>query len=277
MRFFREALPKDSCVLSGLNANAVFGTYEISEGGQTAQRGDDTKRLLGLVRDAIFRNSPVKADFLLQLATPDPLGFEAIVLGIPGADLREKYEYWAYEDHFTNRTNFAVELQRDKAFYLAPFVHRQVMDVAYALPPSARQGEKAYWGALKQRFPELYAYPTGANFGFPFGTPPFPKIFAARAWRKIWDEMDEAVGRPMGRIFYHHPRNKFAHPRELCKDIHRPHILDCLEDLKKLDVFSPTGLDALKNRYLRRKAVNGYLLRGLLTVHQWMKHYGRSV
>ncbi|MFH1010610.1 MAG: asparagine synthase-related protein, partial [bacterium] len=248
--FFRDALPRNSCVLSGHNANAVFGSYEIAEDNQTAEQGDEAKRLLALVREATFRNSPVKLNSLLQISTPDPLGFEAIVLEIPGADLREKYEYWAYEDHFTNRTNFAVELHRDRAFYLAPFVHCAVMDVAYALPADKRRGEKAYFTALKEAFPELYAYPTKSHFGFPLGRRMNLQILVARAWRKAWSEIDEMLGRPLGVILYHHPRTNYAHPRELSKKIHRSYVVECLESLKSLDVFRPQGLDDLKNRYL---------------------------
>jgi len=275
---FRHALPKHTYVLSGYLGDPVFGCFDLPKEKLCSPVGRDDEHLVELVNEiAVHESGTTTAEVhsVLRPGLYDFRQFETELLDLPGLDLKEKYDRWLYEGSKLNRVNFANELHRDRAFYLAPFVHRCVLDVAYSLPACERRGEKAYFAALKERFPELYAYPTKSNFGFPLGTPIYPRIFAARVWRKAWSEIDKAIGRPLGVILYHHPRTNYAHPRELYKSIHRPYVLDCFEGLKKLEVFSPAGLDVLKNRYLCRKAVNSYLLRGLLTIHQWTKHYGK--
>jgi hypothetical protein len=277
---FREILPTTSYVLSGYVGDGVFGRCDLTEESLQTRDDNDEEHLLRWVYRGISEASPVshaEVQALLRAELSDfRAGFEAGVLRLPGADLREKYDRWMYETHWVNRVNFALELHRDRAFYLAPFVHRTVMNVAYALTASDRRGERAYFATLKEAFPELYAYPTKSHFGFSLERGMDVQILATRAWRKAWSEIDEAIGRPFGVILYHHPRTNYAHPRELTKKIHRPYVLECLDSLKNLDVFDPSSLDRIKNRYLRRKAVNSYLLRGLVTVHQWTKHYGKA-
>jgi asparagine synthetase B (glutamine-hydrolysing) len=270
---FRSALPKNSYVLSGHNGGAVFGSYDLQESRLLPRSLGEEEHLLHLVRQTAFISSPTAVSSLVQLGAWDPLGFESAVRAIRGPHLGERYRYWEFDFRYTNRANFAVEVHRDRAFYLAPFVHRRVLDVAYALPSAARQGEKAFFAALKQRFPELYSYPAKKNYGFPLGIPMNPRISATRVWRKVWSQVDEVLGAHTGRMLYHHPRNNYAHPRELYRKKHFADVVRCFDELPNLDVFDRKPLAMLRDRYRRRKKIDPALLRGLLTVHQWWRHY----
>ena len=271
---YSRALPMNTYLLSGYIGETVFGLYFNPRDVEGAVPQEEGEHLLALIQKTILVTSLKEVRSLLQLDTWDPLGFEAEVLQLSGADLKEKYDRWRYENHKVKRNNFCILMSRDRAFYLTPFVHRKILDVAYALTDADRDNHRAYFSALKDTFPDLYAYPTKSNFGFPLDTPKNAQFFAARALRKVCSRFDEIVGAPMGKILYDHPRNNYSHPRELFRKIHRRNMLQCFEELKSLDVFNSARLDLLRDRYLHNKPVSESLLWGLLTVHRWMKFYG---
>jgi hypothetical protein len=44
--------------------------------------------------------------------------------------------------------------------------------------------------------------------------------------------------------------------------------------LKSVGIFRSASLNLLQDRYLKNRPINVLLVHGLLTVHQWLKHYG---
>ena len=259
--------------LSGYIGDVVFGSYDIPESALSSESHKEEEQLLALIRQKACITPPTVISSLLNLETWDVFEFEKSILDSPGSGIREKYHYWIYGNHQIKRTNFSIELHRDKVFYLAPYVHRNLLDIAYALPAAERLHEKAFFAALKEALPELYAFPSKNNYGFPLGMSKNLRIFTARAWRRMRMDFDKYLGTRIGKIIYHHPRNNYAHPRELQKSIHRQDVLECLEELTNLDIFDRGRLAVLRHEYSHKRALNDQLLRGLLTVHRWMKFY----
>jgi hypothetical protein len=270
VRPYREALPDQSLVLSGYIGDFVFGSYDLSDEERQAKVYADA--LVTHVEDAVVVCSRDVVRPLLTDGDLDPFRMLADLRARADSDWPSTCHRWTYENCLMNRTNFALEVHRDRAFYLAPYVHRGVLDVAYSLPPESRFRERAFFRALHDCEPSLYAFPATSNFGFPLGRRgPIP--FLTRACRKSLNLVDQAVGEPWGKLLYHHPRGNYAHPRELSRPCHRAYVLECLTDLCEIPVFRRAALDDLRHRYMRNRITDWRILRGLLTLHQWLLHY----
>jgi hypothetical protein len=214
---------------------------------------------------------------LLHNGHTDPLNFYSRVTDNNTANWLEQYDRWVYENQQMNRTNFAVEVQRESGFYLTPFVHRSVLTTAYALPRELRRRERAFFAAFQNKYPRLFDVPTTSNFGYPPQQTMNPRIFAARGIRRILSDLDRTLGQALGRILYHHPRQNYAHPRELFRKVHVPFVLRALSSLRDVAMFNRRELDTVISNYRERKPIPANLLKSLLTIYQWRTHYERRL
>ena len=86
-------------------------------------------------------------------------------------------------------------------------------------------------------------------------------------------EIDARFGTRTGKIYYHHPRNNYAHPRELMQPRHRADVLAMLDRIRERKPFNASGITTLRNQYENNRPVPAQVLQGLLTVDQWYRHY----
>jgi hypothetical protein len=270
VRPYREALSEKSLVLSGYIGDYVFGSYDLSEEERRAKPYADA--LITHVEHALVVCSDDVVRPLLTNGDHDPLLVLSDLRARADAAWPDTCHLWTYENCLMNRTNFALQAQRDRAFYLTPYVHRGVLDVAYSLPPELRFSEQAFFRTLRDREPSLYRFPTTSNFGFPLGKRGLLPLWV-RAWRRSLSVVDQVAGEPWGKLLYQHPRENYAHPRELSRPRHREHVLCCLTELRDVPVFRKAALDELRERYLKKRPIEWRLLRGLLTLHQWLVQY----
>jgi hypothetical protein len=272
VRPYREALGDRSLVLGGYVGDVVFGSYDLAE--PELRAAVPTAVLTAQVERTAFFCPPESVRVLMTDSNLDPLDMFTELRAQASSGWPQTYHRWMYENHQMNRTNFALEVHRDCAFYLAPYIHRGVLDVAYALPPESRFGERAFFRALRDCEPNLYGFPTSSNFGFPLDKRgPLPVL--TRAWRKSLSLADQALAAPWGRLLYQHPRENYAHPRELSRPRHRQHVLRCLSELRDVPIFRAAALDDLRDRYVKNRVTEWRVLRGLLTLHQWRFQYQR--
>jgi len=268
----RNALAGLPIVLSGFIGDLVFGSYDLTTEVRD-KLNNNPRHLLEMIHRLADLASPSEIGGLLSNGDTDPLHTEDTFLQWEADCPENQFVGWLWEDHLLNRTNFAVGLYRDRAFYLAPYIHRQVIDTAYQLPDNLRWKETAFFEALRRTYPKLWSYPTKRNFGFPLAEKNTPRIYAARAFRRAMREIDNRLGSLTGKAHYHHPRDKYSHPRELMQPRHREDVLAALTRLKEKKPFNPAGLAALIDRYRRGLTVPISPLQGLLTVDLWYGHY----
>jgi hypothetical protein len=273
IRPYREVFGNCDLILSGYVGDVVFGSYDLSDCERHTVRSAES--LIEFLTNSLCESLPCVVRPFLADGDSDPLDAFAELRAVPDAERPAAYHRWIYKNHQMNRTNFALEVHRDCAFYLAPFVHRRVLDVAYAVPPALRIGERAFFRALNGQNPALYQYPSTANFGFPLNYSGIG-IYLARAWRKTLSTIDEKFAARWGRILYHHPRIKYRHHRELSRRLHRDSVLQCLEYLRQVPALNPAALADLRARYLKSQPLPWPLLRELFTLHLWLKHYGKQ-
>jgi hypothetical protein len=266
---FRNSISGLPMILSGYIGDLVFGSYDLTSEDRDKLHSDPA-HLLKMIHRIADLIQPSDVSELLTDKDPDPLRTEQAFMQIEADSPENRFADWLWEDHLLNRTNFAVELYRDRTFYLAPYIHGQVMDTAYQLPDELRRKEGAFFETLRKTYPKLWAYPTKRNFGFPLAEKNTPRIFTARAFRKAMSDFDRRLGARTGKIYYHHPRNNYSHPRELMQPHHRADMLAALIRLKERRPFNAAGIDGLISHYERFPA---RLLQGLLTVDLWYKHY----
>lgn len=268
---FRTAVPREAFLVSGYIGDPVFGSKEKGPEYESSAEGQSAR-----LRAAYYQSAEVAWELvrpLLAAGDSDPMGIAQTYESLPGATMQEKFDFWYFGPHTTNRTHYAVSPVRDRCFFLTPFIHGAVLDQAFSLPPVQRRQRQAYFAALQRRFPELYRFPTTNNFGFPLSVPEGLRIHGVRTWRKLWADLDRWLGPMAGTIVYHHPVLVYNHPRELMQKIHRKDLLECFAELKSLAVFRTGALDTLAAQYRKRVPLDGWLLRGLLTVHQWLRNY----
>ena len=268
---FREALPVGSLLLSGYIGDPVFGSKEGKAPLEPVAGREE--EMLGLLRKAGDVVPWTEVLPLLSEPTRDPLQLEDELRALPGQLMQERFDFWYFGTHTTNRTHYAVTPARRQAFFLMPFIHRRVLDTAFALPAEERLGQRAYRQAMKLRFPELYRFPTKRNYGFPIDQSGGIDMLAARSWRKLWSTVDDVLGPLLGRTIYRHPKFNYDHPRALHDRRHRADVSAALENLEHLPVFNPAAVRSFHDAYRKGVFDNG-LLRGLLTVHQWVVQFG---
>jgi hypothetical protein len=269
----RAAVPPQSIILSGYLGDGVYGHYELSQAIADDHSSSIEERLLKAIRKTNRIQSDDALSELLGSGQVDPLNTRQLFLDLPGTDLQERYNAWAFRNFAIKRLNYAVFRLRDRAFYLTPFTHRRVLDAAFSLTAEQRRGQSAYYRALADWRPEIANFPTKNNYGFPLDSRNSARMYAARAWRKLLSEIDQRLGARWGTILYHHPRNNYMPERDLRRKLHREDVVACIDDLRQRADFNRKGLDNIKRDYLSSRPVNPYLLRGLLTVGQWFNHY----
>ncbi|MBU0509259.1 hypothetical protein KKH27_10530 [bacterium] len=270
----RAALPPRTIVLSGYIGDLVFGSYDSDP---AAFRTEATDDLLcrTVLEDRRICFVPIRE--VLPLLS-DPAGAERHVRTefgrAPGRTLQERYLSWVFEN-FMNRTNFALQVDRDRAFYVAPFVHGGVLTVASALAPALRRNEAALQSALRTGFPDLYSYPLKKCLGFRPDQSARLRRMLLRAWWGALSRLDDHVGTALGKPIFFHPRWNYAHYRDLFHGVHHDFVAGCLDELRNIPYFDGRAMLNLRNRYVRNKRMDRELFRGLLTVWQWHR-YNRS-
>jgi hypothetical protein len=269
---FYRAMADFPVVLSGYIGDLVFGSYDFSDT-DLHRLESDPAYLMQRVHKTADLIPPEAVRSLLHNEDCDPLLTEQSISAIEADDPEERFARWLWEDHLLNRTNFAVELFRSRTYYLAPYVHADVMNTAYRIPREQRRKERAFMDSLKENYPMLWRYPTKRNYGFSLAANSSPRVFAARAFRKALSKIDNSLGGRTGRIFYHHPATNYTHARELMQDTHRENVLAALSRLRGKAAFNSDNMNALIRRYKKRQTISRYLLQGLLTVDCWYQHY----
>jgi asparagine synthetase B (glutamine-hydrolysing) len=266
---FRSAIAGLPMMLSGYIGDLVFGSYDLSPD-EAESLNRDPRILLQRIHRIADLVPPSEIGELMANGDSDPLLTEQSFPRIEADSNENRFAQWLWEDHLLNRTNFAVELYRDKTLYLAPYIHGQVMETAYRLPYELRRKEKAFFDALRKNYPKLWAYPTKRNHGFSLAEQKSFSIFAARAFRKAMSELDSKLGNRTGKIYYHHPRNNYSHPREILQSRHRRSVTEALLRLKERKPFNEANMAALINNSGK---AHPRLIQGLLTVDLWYQHY----
>ena len=270
---FREAVPPQCFVLSGYMGDPVFGSKEGSAPDEPVE-GREREMLALLRKSATYVPWTTVASFLSD-PTPDSLHLERDLQDLPGNTMQERYDFWYFGTHTTNRTHHAVTPVRSRALFLMPFLHRRVLDLAFALPVSERLERRAYLAAMRLRYPDLFRFPTKRNFGFGAQRKEDLGVWTVRLWRKLWLTLDETLGPPLDKIIYRHPKFNYEHPRGFAAKQHQADVLTALSELKTVPAFESATLERARAAYMaRRLDIN--LLRCLLTVHQWLVHYGKK-
>lgn len=268
----REAFQAFPFILSGYIGDLVFGSYDLppEQAAKLEQSDQDYLKQIHEIMDTVDLDEALA---LLAEQAADPLRTDQIYAGYQANSRENAYAMWLWEDHLFNRTNFAVELHRDLTFYGAPFVHQQVITMAYRLPKALRLEQKAYLEALRFAYPELWKYPTKNNYGFSPQNNNVLRSHAARTFRRCMADIDNLLGALTGKIYYYHPRDNYEHPRELLQERHRAEVLAVLKRLSERDTFRSAGMADLIDRYERRKPISKYVLYGLLTIDLWYEQY----
>ncbi len=274
LQSLRESLKDHPFILSGYIGDLVFGSYEFTV---------DELRLLETSDEFLLQKIHGLTDIiqpdivreLLALKDCDPLKTDQACLNIQADSRENQFAKWLWEEYLFNRTNFAVGLHRDLTFYQTPFVHQEVLKLAYHLPKSSRLNQQVYLKALQNAYPDLYNYPTKANAGCSPQERSTLRPHIARATRGLLSKLDKFIGSRTGRIYYHHPRNNYEHPRELMQERHRKDVIAALERVRDLDAFRSTAITDLIDRYMKRENISQQLLVGILTIDLWYTHFHR--
>ncbi|MBU1702700.1 MAG: hypothetical protein KJ831_21360 [Candidatus Eisenbacteria bacterium] len=268
----RETLKEHSSILSGYIGDLVFGSYDLTP--ETARRLETSDEyFLEQIHGIADVVPPAEALKLLENQDEDPLKTDQACLTLTANSRENAFAMWLWEDHLFNRTNFAVELHRDLAFYHAPFIHCDVLKFAYSLPKSLRLNQKAYRQAMRQAYPSLWSYPLKNNYGFSPAKKSGARIWAARVFRKAMAGADNLLGSYTGKIHYYHPMDNYEHSRELMQERHRGDVLAALKRLREREAFRTDAMSVLINNYEKRKPISKYLLFGLLTIDLWYQYY----
>jgi hypothetical protein len=204
----------------------------------------------------------------------DEMGYENDVRTTPGDSLAEKYERWHYEIHCVTRVQYHLFVFRNRAFYLTPFVQKNIWDYALTLPDAVRRRERGYFMAMKLGYPALHEYPTSRNLGFSPNVQSRALTRMQKAWRLSVRRLDDALWRSTGRSLYFDSKQLYAHRHELRQTRYHSAVADCIEYLQQTPAFDPKGLEELLTRYRKRLPVSPHILRALLTVREWERRYG---
>ncbi|MEO8466159.1 MAG: asparagine synthase-related protein [Gammaproteobacteria bacterium] len=269
----KAVLKPGSYVLSGYLGDCVFGSHDLND---TDPAHNTDERLLQRVFDRAAGPYLKEALALLANKQWDELGYQDLVKATPGDTLTQRYERWHYETHCVNRVQYALFVFRDRAFYLTPFVDRQVWDHTLTLSEAMRHRQRAYLLAMKQGYPALHAQPTRRNLGLSGTVRSRAVTVVKRVWHDSLSRVDSALWRSTGRSVYFDPRQLYGSRQELRQAQYHAAITEAVEGLKKNPVFDRKALDALLTRYRRREPVSTHMLRALITVREWERRYGRA-
>lgn len=262
---FADALPEHSLILSGYIGDVVFGSFEPDDELKTPL--DAQELLLSTVESVPY----AAVRMLLPFAEPETYHESTVS---DGQDPLRAYESFIYGSHQMNRTNFALFVQRHKCCYATPFVHANVLELAYSLSANDRRGERAFFRMVREFFPELWSLPLKSSFGYPGKFRHSRRTVLIRAWRKMLSDADAVIGARVGKILYRHPRLNYAHPREWLAEPHREYVLNCFARLAEHSPLEKRVLMALRKRTEQGKPLDQYLLKGIVTLAQWDEHYG---
>lgn len=272
VRAFGDALPDNTIALSGFVGDPVFGSKEGKLSILEAAAGRENELAKTFWKGGTYVSEEI-VNALCDSNEHDPLKVKDIFRAIPGRTMMERYDYWYFGQHSVNRTLFAVTPARAKAFYAMPFIANPVLDLAFALPTELRRGQHAYFAALETGFPEFYNFPTTRNHGFPLHVRRSPALALTRVRRGLLRALDEKLGNRFGWHLFHSPRANYAHPRELLRRKHRADVLSALDALRAMPVLNRAQLEKIGRHVTRGYGVDPLLLRGLLTLAQWLKEY----
>ncbi|MBU0691294.1 hypothetical protein KKH18_05695 [bacterium] len=274
----RDVLQPGTHVLSGYLGDTMWGSEDLSKPTDLAIDGDMGEHLFKLVLAKGLHCSITHVRKLLVADDWDAFGYKAAICALPGATLDERYSRWFAGDRDTNRINYALQMHRDRAFFLAPHVHSRIVKFAHGMPVEMRRKGFAYNAAMKTGFPELYGYPTTRNFGYPLEKNVKWRRRIIRRYWAIMSELEKQVFRVTGELFFHprSGRRTYAHPLELQRNIHRSTVMQCLDELNPMTILDPKGIARLREAYYRRRPYPPQLLRSLITIHQWQKYYGKN-
>lgn len=269
----RDVLPTQTHILSGYIGDVVFGSYELSP--TDIEGSDPDTILLKNLRKIAFRTRP---ESVLRLLDTDDWGIPNIendMLAIDGDNVRERVDHWLLKNHQMNRTNFAIGVVRERAFYRAPFIHRSVLKKAYQFSSDLRHEGWILPRMLERDFPALYAYPTKRNSGFSLSMKSSPYTYTVRAIRKALIVADSVLGPRFKTILYRDPRLNYRHLREYYGSPYRDLVAAAIEELSRIPAFRRKALLRLREDYLRRQCLSEGMIFSMLTLHQWTIHYGR--
>lgn len=259
---YHEALPDHSLILSGYIGDVVFGSFEPDDEIESAQSASDL--LLETIESV--------PKLVLKRLLPNNTSSDNLV-SENGSPLLS-YESFIYGSHQMNRTNFALFVHRHKYCYAAPFVHAKVLETAYALDARDRRGERAFFGMVREHLPDLWRLPLKSSFGYPPEFRYARRTMLVRTWRRVMANLDAVIGARLGTILYRHPRLNYAHPREWMASPHREFVIQCIERLIATSPLEKTELLRLRDGMSRGRAIDGSLIKGLVTLAQWVEAYG---
>lgn len=273
---FNDTLPPNSIALSGFVGDPVFGSKEGKLSIHEMAVGREEELIKFFWKSGTYVSPELIAP-LLNMGNDDPLQVSEIFRNIPGLSMMERFDNWYFGQHSVNRTLFAVTPARRNVFYVTPFISRAVLDTAFAMPTEMRKEQRAYFAALKSGFPDFYAYPTTRNHGFPLAERRTLNLTLTRWRRGLLRELDERLGDRFGWHLFHSPRANYSHPRELLKPSHRDEVIAAVERLRSLPIMQGQQLDKINENIARGYGVDPQLLRGLITVSQWVKAFQKVV
>ncbi|MCB9365888.1 MAG: hypothetical protein H6508_01680 [Calditrichaeota bacterium] len=270
----KDVLPKGTLVLSGLLGDTMWGAEDLSSPAEyqgTENMGERVSQL------AWARAVQTPMDGVLRVLTTeqwDTLGYADRIRSLPGSTMDERYSRWYAEDRDTNRTIFAVQMLRDRAFFLAPHLHNKLVKFTHRMPVELRRGGTAYHAALKLGYPELYRYPTTRNYGHSLEENVKWKKRFLRRWWMLQSRIESVVYRVTGdTVFAPASNRQYGHPLALQRKQHRASVLNCLEELGPMSILDPKGIALLRNDFYHRRPCPTQLLSALVTIHQWQKYY----
>lgn len=260
-----DSLPAKSLVISGYIGDVIFGSYDPEHELTNFQAS----------QSLLYQTTEVVQDSLVAklLSSSQKTGFRN-VSGSGNVSPLHGYEAFIFDSHQMNRTNFSLFVHRSKVCYATPFVSANVLDVAYALSANERRDEKAFFSMVRKYYPKLWSMPLKSSFGYPPEFLDSRRTVLLRAWRKFLSDADATLGPMLGTILYRHPRLNYSHPREWITPPHREYVVACIERLMKQPVFVQAELRKLLDTVSAGKAIPQNVLKGLVTLAQWDKHYG---
>lgn len=270
----KEVLTPGTHVLSGFLGDTMWGMEDLSESDAQFSGGGMGDFLVKLVMSRAL-HVPI-ADVRKVLTTDDwdSLGYRDTIRNLPGETIDERYSRWYAEDRDTNRISFAVQMHRNRAFFLAPHVHAKVVKFAHSMPVTLRRNGVAYRSAMKMGFPDLYNFPTTRNFGYPPGVNVKWRQRITRRWWSVVSEFEKKSFRYTGKLFFYPPLGRqYAHPLELQKERHRSAVLRCLDELEPMSVLDKGSVSRLRDDYFSRRPHPPQLLRSLITIRMWQKYF----
>jgi hypothetical protein len=269
----RELFPPGVYVLSGYLGETVWGVEDLYRTQDLDCTGDPGEHLFRLIWDRALQSPWPEVRRMLNSDEWGAFGYRQTIVSLPGDTIDERYSRWFAGDRDTNRINFSLQMHRDRAFFLAPHANPAVVEFAHRLPVFLRRRGVAYFSALQVGFPSLYRFPTTRNFGYPLGKNVRLQRALARRWWKVLEKTELAAFRLTGQLFFNRPFAQYAHPQELNRQRHRTAVLRCLDELDTLSVLDPKGVAGLRDRYRKRQPYPPQLLRSLVAIQQWIRHY----